>query len=108
MKKLLHGLKIWRRERCDAVPQIKWLPEALADVEQPHMRSLHEKSPDAAARAATAILDGADFLQSIPEIGVTVSGFSKRFSTLFFPLRELTPKPGCHFRNVCAKYPLST
>jgi len=50
------------------VPQIKWLPEALADVERLNA-FLHEKSPDAAARAAKAIMDGAGFLQSIPDIG---------------------------------------
>ena len=50
------------------MPQIKWLPEALADVERLHA-FLHEKSPVAAARAARAILDGAAFLKSIPDIG---------------------------------------
>ena len=50
------------------MPQIKWLPEALADVERLHA-FLYEKSPDAAARASKAILDGASFLQSIPDIG---------------------------------------
>lgn len=52
----------------DGLPQIKWLPEALADVERLHA-FLHEKSPDAAARAARVILDGASLLKSIPEIG---------------------------------------
>jgi plasmid stabilization system protein ParE len=50
------------------VPEIKWLPEALGDVERLHA-FLHEKSPDAASRAARVILDGAGLLQSIPEIG---------------------------------------
>ena len=50
------------------MPQIKWLTEALADVERLYA-FLHEKSPDAAARAARAILDGAGYLQSIPDIG---------------------------------------
>jgi plasmid stabilization system protein ParE len=50
------------------MPQIKWLPEALADVERLHA-FLYEKSPDAAARAAKTILDGAFFLQSIPDVG---------------------------------------
>lgn len=50
------------------MPQVRWLPEALADVERLYA-FLHEKSPDAAARAARVILDGADLLQSIPEIG---------------------------------------
>ena len=48
--------------------QIKWLPEALADVERLYT-FLYEKSPAAAARAAKAILDGAGFLKSIPDIG---------------------------------------
>ncbi len=50
------------------MPQLKWLPEALADVERLHAFLL-EKSPDAAARAAKVILDGAGFLTSIPDIG---------------------------------------
>jgi plasmid stabilization system protein ParE len=50
------------------VPQITWLPEALADIERLHA-FLHEKSPDAAARAARVILDGAALLKSMPEIG---------------------------------------
>ena len=48
--------------------KIKWLPEALAVVER-LCAFLYEKSPDAAARAATAILDGAGVLKSIPDIG---------------------------------------
>ena len=50
------------------MPEIKWLPEALADVERLHA-FLYEKSTSAAARAARAILDGADFLKSIPDVG---------------------------------------
>ncbi len=50
------------------MPRIKWLPDALADVERLHA-FLHEKSPDAAARAARVILDGAGLLKSTPEIG---------------------------------------
>jgi plasmid stabilization system protein ParE len=50
------------------LPQVKWLPEALADVERLYA-FLHEKSPDAAARAARVILDGAGLLKSMPEIG---------------------------------------
>jgi hypothetical protein len=33
---------------------------------------LHEIKPDAAARVAMLILDGADFLKSIPDIGCTM------------------------------------
>ena len=50
------------------MPRIKWLPDALADVERLHA-FLHEKSPDAAAREARVILDGAGLLKSTPEIG---------------------------------------
>jgi plasmid stabilization system protein ParE len=50
------------------LPQIKWLPDALADVERLYA-FLQEKSPDAAARAARVILDGAGLLKSNPEIG---------------------------------------
>ncbi|ABB23842.1 putative protein of the plasmid stabilization system [Pelodictyon luteolum DSM 273] len=50
------------------MPQIKWLPEALADVERLYV-FLYEKSPLAAARAAKSILDGAGILTSMPDIG---------------------------------------
>lgn len=50
------------------MPQIKWLAEALTDVARLH-NFLHEKSPDAAARAAQAILEGANLLQDNPELG---------------------------------------
>ena len=40
----------------------------MADVELLYA-FLQEKSPDAAARAAWFILDGADLLKAIPEIG---------------------------------------
>ena len=50
------------------VKQIKWLPEALGDVERLH-KFLREKNPRAAARAAKAILDGAKFLKSAPQAG---------------------------------------
>jgi plasmid stabilization system protein ParE len=50
------------------VPRIIWLPEALADV-----RRLHEfvkaQHPEAAARAAQAILDGAELLARAPDLG---------------------------------------
>jgi plasmid stabilization system protein ParE len=47
---------------------MKWLPEALADVARMH-DFLNRKNPQAAARAAAAILDGASILQINPEIG---------------------------------------
>ncbi len=47
---------------------VKWLPEALADIERLHA-FLQKKSPDAAARAAKAILNGAELLKSTPSSG---------------------------------------
>ena len=47
---------------------IKWLPEALADVERLHA-FLNKKSPDASMRAAKAILAGAELLKANPAIG---------------------------------------
>ena len=49
------------------MPQIKWLPDALADVERLHA-FLHEKKPDAVARAERVIPDGTGLLKSMPEI----------------------------------------
>ncbi|ACD89217.1 plasmid stabilization system [Chlorobium limicola DSM 245] len=45
-----------------------WLPDALVDVGRLHA-FLYEKSPDAAARAAKVILEGAGLLKSIPDVG---------------------------------------
>ncbi len=50
------------------MPTLKWLPEALADVERLH-RFLADVSPDAARRAAAAILGGADELEVHPQLG---------------------------------------
>jgi plasmid stabilization system protein ParE len=50
------------------VPQIKWLPEALADVERLHA-FLKEKNQEAAARAARTILEGAELLKTSPSLG---------------------------------------
>jgi plasmid stabilization system protein ParE len=50
------------------LPQVKWLPEALADIERLH-GFLREKSPVAASRAARVILDGTELLKSLPEVG---------------------------------------
>ena len=50
------------------VPALRWLPEALADLERLH-RFLHDVSPEAARRAAGTILAGADQLQDHPRIG---------------------------------------
>ena len=50
------------------MPQVKWLPEALEDVERLY-EFLREKSPGAATRAARVIFDGVGLLRSMPEIG---------------------------------------
>ena len=50
------------------MPAIKWLPEAIADIARLH-EFLLSKNPNAAARAAAAILDGADFLGANPLVG---------------------------------------
>jgi plasmid stabilization system protein ParE len=50
------------------VPGIKWLPEALADVDRLHY-FLKQKHAEAAARAARAILDGANLLAENPDLG---------------------------------------
>lgn len=50
------------------MPALKWLPEALRDLERLH-RFLAGKSPAAARRAATAILEGAALLGEHPEAG---------------------------------------
>lgn len=47
---------------------VKWLPEALADVERLYS-FLNDKNPEAAARAASAILQGARLLKTTPRIG---------------------------------------
>lgn len=47
---------------------MKWLPEALEDLERLH-QFLMSAGPDAAQRAAAAILEGADQLEANPMIG---------------------------------------
>lgn len=47
---------------------MRWLPEALADVERLHA-FLREKSPAAADRAVRAILVGSETLATSPAIG---------------------------------------
>ena len=48
--------------------RVKWLPEALLDIERLYS-FLNDKNPEAAARAATIILKGAMMLKSTPRIG---------------------------------------
>ena len=50
------------------MPTLKWLREALEDLERLH-NFLASESPDAAMRAAAAILDGAMKLEDHPQIG---------------------------------------
>ena len=50
------------------MPALKWLPEALEDLERLH-GFLTEVSPAAARRAAAAILAGTDRLEEHPRIG---------------------------------------
>lgn len=47
---------------------LKWLPEALADIERLYS-FLEEKDGQAAARAAQCILEGAEVLKQSPRIG---------------------------------------
>lgn len=47
---------------------VKWLPEALYDIERLHSH-LNNKDPEAAARAAKTILEAANILQSMSRVG---------------------------------------
>lgn len=50
------------------MPDVRWLPEAVADLDR-LFQFLKEKNPSAARRAAGTIRQGADLLRSAPEIG---------------------------------------
>lgn len=50
------------------MPAVRWLPEALDDLER-LFAFLNEKSPEAAARAARTIHDGVDLLAATPQLG---------------------------------------
>ncbi len=56
---------------------VKWLPEALKDVERLHS-FLYDKSPEAASGVAKIILQAAGLLQSNPRIGRPMSGGTAR------------------------------
>ncbi len=56
-----------KRKRV-TVPEVVWLPEALADIARLRL-FLEDKSPFAAARAAQTLRDGANLLRSFPELG---------------------------------------
>ncbi len=66
------------------MPEVKWLPEALDDLER-LFAFLREKSPDAAARAAQTILDGANLLVTSPRLGRPMPDKTGR-RELFVPL----------------------
>ena len=65
------------------MPEVKWLPEALADFERLH-EFVRSQSPDAAARAAQTLLDGAQLLRTSPALGRLMSDDSER-RELFLP-----------------------
>lgn len=52
---------------------MRWLPEALDDLERLHTFLLGV-SPEAASRAAAAILLGADRLEASPKVGKPIEG----------------------------------
>lgn len=54
-----------------------WLPEALADVERLYT-FLFDKNPTAAAKAAQAILDGANALVAAPRAGRPMADDTER------------------------------
>ncbi len=59
------------------MPDLNWLPEAVADLERLFL-FLKEKNPQAARRAAGAIRSGADLLRSAPELGRPMSDGTPR------------------------------
>lgn len=65
------------------MPQIRWLPEALADFERLH-EFVSSKSPDGAARAAQTLLEGAQLLRNSPALGRLMPDESGR-RELFLP-----------------------
>jgi len=70
-------------EQGGGLPQIKWLPEALADFERLH-DFVYSHSPDASARAAQTLLDGAQLLRTSPALGRLMPDDSER-RELFLP-----------------------
>ena len=65
------------------MPALKWLPEAVDDLER-LLAFLRERSPEAVARAARAILEGADFLLTSPRLGRSLPDRTGR-RELFIP-----------------------
>jgi plasmid stabilization system protein ParE len=62
---------------------LKWLPEALDDLER-LFAFLRERNPSAAARATQTILDGADLLLTSPRLGRPMPDHTQR-RELFLP-----------------------
>ncbi len=77
---------------------LRWLPEALEDLERLHA-FLREHSPDAARRAARAILEAADHLADNPEIGRPMEDERRewyaRFGVGAYVLRYRIDPEGC-------------
>ena len=63
--------------------ELKWLPEALNDLDR-LFAFLREKNPSAASRAAQTILDGADLLLTSPRLGRPMPDQTQR-RELFIP-----------------------
>ncbi len=57
--------------------KLRWLPAAFQDIERLY-EFLVEKNPRAAARAMEVILDGADNLENMPELGRPMSDGTDR------------------------------
>ncbi len=80
------------------MPTLKWLPEALADLERLH-RFLARTSPQAARRAAATILEGADLLEEHPGVGRPMEDGRRerivRFGAGAYVLRYRIDPAGC-------------
>lgn len=57
--------------------KLRWLPAAFQDIERLY-EFLVEKDPNAAARAMEVILDGAEILEDMPEIGKPMNDDTSR------------------------------
>ena len=57
--------------------RLRWLPEAITDLER-HFAFIAEHDPQAAARAAGAILRGADRLADTPRLGRLLADGTER------------------------------
>lgn len=57
--------------------KLRWLPAAFQDIERLY-EFLVEKDPNAATRAIEVILDGAEVLEDMPEIGKPMNDDTSR------------------------------